>query len=431
MKKSISILITLLTIITFKGCNDSRILEEDTKKVGLSNYKVSYKYLNSDYFDEGYLFEPLYFKDNEFYGISSFYKFISNVEDENKKLLYKIDRNGNFNSYINESLTYYLEDTQNGREVKDKNIYAKGPTNKDKKYYYANFGNDSYKEVYWIEMYMKEIEEKKKEIIEKYDLYGTETIYKSDKGIIYEFNTNVFLNDSYEDKDYKENYKFIYYIDVNLEEAFISDIYKEDPSVAYYYNKEEDSFIKINIDGSYEKVEFINKEIVLKDYNINNNLDLKGIFEKAKAVISPYFHNEERFKDYTVIRYVDDNVLNKYIIINNATNEDKIYGEESFSDEKFIYINEVIPNSNYFLTKDKEDNCYIGLINEDLELELIGNIDLNLQSYSKEYGGPDISIFSNDNGSKLLITIKEFNKSLKGKYYNNIQYIYVDIEKKE
>lgn len=427
MKKFIKFLIITSLVIVFTGCNGSRVLEENTKDLGLSNYKVTYKYLNSDYLDEGYKFNPLYFKNDELYGLANAYPLNVPLEDYEDNLLYKIDISGNFKEYENHTISSYLDDWQIKDTIKDKNIYNRGLYTNDINYRYTDLENDSLKEIPWIKEPKEIINENQTSIKgSSEDYHYRELSFGYGNFIIYEFNSKYSYNTEDEEKLKDiDNNKVVYYLDMENEKFYISDILKEDPSLLYYYNEEEEAFIKINEDGSYEILELKEGKINFKEYNTQNNTNLNEALDKSKRGKVNF-----SLKDYSIIKYIDDNLLSRKIIINNNTNEFKTYKKESFGDKDYIDIFTVIPNNNYVLSLSNK-GAYLGVINEELEIEFLKEIDFNLDIYDKEKESIGLDVFSNKDSSKILITLScsSFDKP---KYiFNKIQYIYVDIESKE
>ena len=58
---------------------------------------------------------------------------------------------------------------------------------------------------------------------------------------------------------------FIYCIDFDKEELYISDILKEEESLAYYYNESLEKFIKVNNNGVFEELDLVDNKIEIKE----------------------------------------------------------------------------------------------------------------------------------------------------------------------
>jgi len=428
MKRIIRILIVTLIVINFNGCNESRVLEENTKEIGLSNYKVSYKYLNNDFFQEGSLFEPLYFKGDEIYGLVTAYPKNGLVEDY-PTTQYKIDNLGDFKEYKNASLEEYQSDSQVRTSPINDNIYIRSPHTKDINYYYSDFENNSLKELEWLKEPMENIVEIKSEFKEVYaESYGNEDL------IIYEYNSNPSKGFIDENDDRTErNYKLIYMIDLENEKMYVSDVIEEDKSILYYYNDDIEAFIKVDKDGTFKKISTKQDRIYINDYSsdyINNYLESSNnLFKNIKSAA---INNIFLLKDYSIINNINRETLNsETIIIRNKDGKINNHIEKGYKDKDYIYVLQPIENSNYMLTKNN-DKYYISVINENLEIELIKEIELNNNISSERNKSADISMFSNDDGNKALITIKHFNIDKEYIYaYENIEYIYLEIEKRD
>lgn len=427
MKRIIRILIVALVVINFNGCSDSIVLEENTQEIGLSNYKVSYKYLNNDFFQEGSLFEPLYFKGDEIYGLVTAYPKNGLVEDY-PTTQYKIDNLGDFKEYKNESLEAYRNDSQVRNSPINDNIYIRSLHTKDINYYYSDFENNSLKELEWLKEPMKNIVEIKSQFKEGYaESYGNEDL------IIYEYNSNPFKGFMDDNNETEINYKLIYMIDLKNEKIYVSDIIEEDKSVLYYYNDDIESFIKVDRDGTFKKIDTKKDKIYINDYSsdyINDYLESStNLFENIKlAALNAVF----LLKDYSVIKNTNRETVNsETIIIRNKDGKINNHIEKEYKDKDYIYVLYPIKNSNYMLTENN-DKYYISIINEDLEIELIKEIELNNDISSERNKSANISMFSNDEGNKALITIKYFNIDKDYIYvYENIKYIYLEIEKRD
>jgi len=421
MKKAMSLIITSLLLITLKGCNESRVLEENTKETGLSKYNISYKYLNSDYFKEGYIFEPLYFKNDELYGIAKVYSNLSTkYEDDNLK--YKIDKEGVFKEYENSLIDEYLNDGQIRSSISNKSVYERNLHTQDINYFYSDFENNTLTELRWLKEPMEIIKEKTEGLDSesKFD----KLVYKYKNIALYEVIT---MNDK-ESKEtrvaYKDNYKFIYCIDFDKEELYISDILKEEESLAYYYNESLEKFIKVNNNGVFEELDLVDNKIEIKE---NKKEDFK---------INANYKFNHNLKDFTIIIYNNRNEetnepeASQTMVINNKDNNYKIYYEDKDEMNDYIYVSNEIKNSNYFIAS-YNYKYYIASIEDNLELELIREIDLNYDIY-EETDSISRDIFSNEDGTKALIKIAKKNWDKDSKYFfDKIQYIYLEIEEKE
>ena len=448
MRNFIKILIITVSLITLKGCSESRVLEENTKEVRLSNYKVSYKYLNNDFFEEGSLFEPLYFKGDEIYGLVTAYPKNGLVEDY-PTTQYKIDSLGNFKEYKNESLEEYRNDSQlrnisqvrNGNQEKSdlinntiytKKNYIKDITMKklyieDINYYYSDFANNSLKELEWLKEPMKNIVEIKDQFKGGYEeSYGNEDL------IIYEYNSNP-SKDLIEDEETEKSYKLIYMIDLKSKRIYVSDLIEEDKSMLYYYNYDIEAFIKVDKDGTFKKIDINQDRIYINEYSsdyINDYLEgSNNLFENIKSAA---LNNILLLKDYSVIKNINRETVNsETIIIRNKDGKINNHIQKEYKDKDYINVLHPIENSNYMLTENT-DKYYIGIINEDLEIELIKEIELKNHISSERNKGADISMFSNGEGNKALITIKHFNIDKDYIYaFDNIEYIYLEIEERD
>lgn len=396
MKRIISILITILTIITFNGCNKSRVLEENTKENGLSKYNVSYKYLNSDFFEEGALFETLYFKEDEVYGLVTAYPKNGLVEDY-PTTQYKIDILGNFKEYKNESLEEYRNDNQlkniiqvrNGHQEKsyliNNNIYKKGNYIKDKtmkklyiediNYYYSDFANNSLKELEWLKDPMKNIVEIKSQFEE-----GYEDSYVNEDLRIYEYNSNPskgFMDDDNNNYEMEKNYKLIYMIDLKSEKIYASDLIEEDKSMLYYYNDDIEAFIKVDKDGTFKKIDIKQDKLYINDYSSDYIDDyLEGSNNLFENIKSAALNNILLLKDYSIIKNINRETVNsETIMIRNKDGKINNHIQKEYKDKDYINVLHPIENSNYMLTENN-DKYYISIINNDLEIELIKEIEL-------------------------------------------------------
>lgn len=425
MKRVISFIITSLLLIGLKGCNESRVLEENTKESGLSKYNVSYKSLDSDFFKEGYIFEPLYFKDDELYGIANIYYkslAIEEEEEEDDNLKYKIDKDGNFKEYKNSLIDEYLNDNQIRDSISNKSVYKRGIHTQDINYYYSDFENDSIKVLEWLKEPIEIIKEKTERLDSesKFD----NLVYKDKNIELHEVVTMNYKESNGTRIAYKENYKFLYSIDFNKEELSISDILKEEEGFGYYYNENIGKFIKVNKDGFFEELDLKDNKIEIKENKIENF--------KVNANYSFNYN----FKDFTIITYNNRNEETnepgptQTMVINNKDNNYKIYYEDKDMMNDYIYLFSKIENSNYFIAV-YNNKYYLSAIKDNLDLELIKEMNFNYEMYG-DGDSSQMSIFANEEGNKALITITSYNFSKDDVYkHNKIQYIYLAIDEKE
>lgn len=421
MKKAISLIIISLLIISLKGCNESRVLEENTKETGLSNYNVSYKSLDSDFFKAGYIFEPLYFNNDELYGISKAYSTLA-IKEEDNNLKYKIDKEGIFKEYENSLIDEYLNDRQIRGSISNKSVYERGLHTKDINYFYSDFENNTLIELKWLKEPMEIIKEKTERLDSEFKF--DKLVYKYKNIELYEVITMNYKESNGTRVAYKDNYKFIYCIDFDKEEFYISDILKEEKSLGYYYNENLEKFIKVNNNGVFEELDLVDNKIEIKenkkeDFNINAN-----------------YKFNYNFKDFTVITYnnrneeTNETEATQTMVINNKDNNYKIYYENRDEINDYIYVSNEIKNSNYFIAS-YDHKYYIASIEDNFDLELIREIDLNYDIY-EEADSISRDIFSNEEGTKALITIAKENWGKDDRYFfDKIQYIYVEIEEKE
>ena len=395
MKKCLVLI--LLSVFTLISCSSKVVIEENTKNNKILNkYNITVREIK-DNFDYDYqVFKPLYFKDNNIYGINDV-RINGEVKEGEANVPIKLNSKGEFIENDDEGLKEFIEDPlRRNYTIQASGINSEGLHTRDNTYYYYDLRENIKFYLKDLDKFFYEIEEvsklKSEEVYDLENYYIVEIIcHESPEG----------LEGNYDAIEMTAKATII--IDKANKTYYKTEINKETPYV-YYFDEKENSIMALNYLGEIKK-------IILEDGRINY-LDYKNVVLEGFGGYTLF--------DYLMIRkFVNDNyvVLSVYI---DGEHKTFIYdiknGEIKLNSEDFIVDN--VDNTNYFIIN-SDDGNYLSTINKNMEFELLCKL-FNYGYYD------NITIIGNR--KNVFALLEKYNFENERSYLEDKKYLLVNIE---
>lgn len=395
MKKCLVLI--LLSVFTLISCSSKVVIEENTKNNKILNkYNITVREIK-DNFDYDYqVFKPLYFKDNNIYGINDV-RINGEVKEGEANVPIKLNSKGEFIENDDEGLKEFIEDPlRRNYTIQASGINSEGLHTRDNTYYYYDLRENIKFYLKDLDKFFYEIEEvsklKSEEVYDLENYYIVEIIcHESPEG----------LEGNYDAIEMTAKATII--IDKANKTYYKTEINKETPYV-YYFDEKENSIMALNYLGEIKK-------IILEDGRINY-LDYKNVVLEGFGGYTLF--------DYLMIRkFVNDNyvVLSVYI---DGEYKTFIYdiknGEIKLNSEDFIVDN--VDNTNYFIIN-SDDGNYLSTINKNMEFELLCKL-FNYGYYD------NITIIGNR--KNVFALLEKYNFENERSYLEDKKYLLVNIE---
>ncbi|GAA0085317.1 hypothetical protein UT300007_17560 [Clostridium sp. CTA-7] len=401
MKKIISLIIALFSI-AMVSCNNTKVLEENTKENEVLNkYKITERTININ--DKDILFKPLFYDEDGVNGILSTSRTEPVSEDETRGP-YIINESGELIKEENKwfakeginYIDYYIKST--GKTTSYRGVYSEGIYTRDKKFYYID-----------LEKNIKfELEYYDKAYFEMYYDFGdiSSTTFQVDD--------NYYIEETSKrrDSEVKEE-KSILIVDIKNETYYTTGIVKMELN-RFYYDEKEKSIMALDTIGQIRKVILKDGKIYFEDYK-KFDFSKVGIETINGDTVTRmgYFN---KCGDYLIISFIDDKGY-KDVLYNISTNEIKIMDEEVF------IINE-IENTEFFVVS-HGNKLYLAEIGDKGEFDLI--FKLADDSYYQ-----NIIAKANKEGNSIFFELIKFEENTAGKssYVKDVKYSFLEIEEK-
>lgn len=402
MKKIILLMIAIFSI-AMVSCNNTKVLEENTKENKISDkYKITERNIENTERDKSFM--PLFYDSDIIYGTMSPK---NSGAPEEFQIPYYIDSSGAFKR------------VEEGKFDKDEIGFIKDTYGCiDSGVYMLNSNRLSERKFYYIDIVNKN----------KFELDGYEKIYNSielklknfgNRGAKLEGNENYYIQGYFnvEDKGKSINNEEIIIIDLKNESYYVVRN-NNNRYIKFYFDNNEEAIMAIDNLGKIYKLTLQEKEIVSELYKDIGVEDLE-IYDKYGYLGSFYFednlilntHNNEskEFYDYSNLFY-------------------KVKSDELISMDKEKIIIGKVNNTNFFIVLYNE-NRYLAEISDDGEINLIYKLD-DSEGYRYFYG------VANKEGHNIFVTkikyneenVKDYNASV---IKEDIKYSIIEITKNE
>lgn len=397
MKKIISLMIAIFSI-AMVSCNNTKVLEENTKENEVLNkYKITERNININ--DKDILFKPLFYDEDGVNGILSITRTEPVSEDEIKEPYYIINEAGELIEeenkwFIKEGINYI--NSTGGTSYRG--VYSEGLHTRDKKFYYID------------------LEKNIKFKLEDYDKAYFKMYYDfGDIGITtFQLDDNYYIEQTSKrrDSEVKEE-KSILIVDIKNETYYTTGIVKMELN-RFYYDEKEKSIMALDTLGQIRKVILKDGKIYFEDYKkiYFSKVGIETINGDTGTRMG-YFN---KCGDYLIISFIHDKGY-KDVLYNISTNEIKIMDEEVF------IINE-IENTEFFVVS-YANKLYLAEIGDKGEFDLIFKLADN--GYYDE-----VRMKANEEGNSIFFELIKFEENTAGKssYVKDVKYSFLEIEEK-
>ncbi|WP_300381876.1 hypothetical protein [Clostridium sp.] len=408
--KSISIIFALCFIIINKGCNDTKVLEDNTSiKENKNNSKISITEIEDPFEDKKQIFTGVYIEDGKVYGNLTTRK-LGKVPDSEIDIPYIIDKNGKFieNKLDEEWLEEYNNLSKNS-VFNYNGLYTIGynTTHEElkKRSYYVDIEN---KKKFYLENDIEFRNKIKKNLEKSYS-----EIYNFDKFYIEVIKNYIPLVTEENYVEYKDRGNYILIVDKENDKEYLSDFLLDIPYL--FYSNKEKSIMGINDYGEIYK-------IIIK----NENIEIEKVDELSLEDYKLENLTGKRFTEF----YSVDNII--YFNVNTGYNQ-----ENNKNDSKSLVID--LETKNWRLLEENSNPYFIKNTKSALKMKEDGNFELvklnnnlNLVSLGTiKFSGDNISINSaigNKEGNKLFISIEQQRFNDKTTVLDKVNYYYINIE---
>ena len=370
MKKVISLIIGVLISTTLISCNNTQVLEINTKENNDSS-KYIFTERNIENKDKDKVFIPVLYKEDILYG-----KMILNNSEN--QIPYYLNEDGSFKeieegNFINEE----IELIKNGFINKESGIYMVD-SNKlsERKFYYIDIINKTKFELKDFEKAYSKIEVDLKKL--------------TNFGLKLEGNENFYIEEylSVEDSGIGKKKR---YIILDIKNQIYYTLSSDEINFIYfYYNKDEDSIMAIDVLGRIYKIKIVENKINYEIYKEINLGDMK--------IYNIFGHNIRKFNDEILIVNIENNSkenMDYYNILYNIKSGEII----SLDKEKTIVMK--LENTNFYRVLYKE-NQYIAELSENGDINLIYKLDND--EYRCMYS------IGNEKGDNIFLTRIKFSE---------------------
>ena len=391
MKKSIVVI--LLSVFTLIGCSSKIVIEENTKNNEILNkYNIMVREIKDNFQHDYQIFEPLYFKNNNIYGINDV-KIIGEVKEGEADVPMKINSKGELVENDDEGLKEFIEDPlRRIYSIKSHGINYEGFHTRDRTYYYYDLRGN-------IKFYLEDLDKFYYQI-EDIGEMKMEEIYDLEDFYIVE----IICHESFEDNidDAEMTAKATIIIDKVNKTYYKTEINKETPYI-YYFDKKENSIMALNYLGEIKKVILENESINYLDYKSINLEEIKKINLFDYILIRKYTND-----NFVVLSGIYDEENQRVIqIIYDIKNERVKLNSIMFTadnvDNSNYFVVDNVDNTNYFIV-DSDDGTYLSTINDEMEFELLCKL-YNTREYD------NIHVIGNETNVFVLLLKSDYKKS--------------------
>ena len=408
--KSISVLIILFFIIINKGCNDSKVLDDNTSiEESKNNSKISITEIEDPFEDKKQIFTGVYIEDGKVSGNLTTRK-LGDVPDSEIDRPYIIDESGKI--IENKLDKEWLEEYNNLSKYSVFNyngLYTIG---------YNTTHEELKKRSYYVDVLLK-----KKYYLDK-DIEYRNIIdsnlnnkfgesYNFEKYYIEVYKNYMPIGQEKDFVDYKDRGNYLLIVDKENGNEYLSDFLLDLPYI--FYSSKDKSLMGINNYGEIYKIIIENEEIKiekvdelsLKDYKLEN---LNGrLFTEFYSVDNIVYFNVQN-------RYNKENNKNysKSLVIDLETKNWRLLEENS--NPYFI------KNTKYAFKVKEDGNFELIKLKNNLTFESLGTIN---------FSGDNISINSavgNKEENKLFISIEQQKHDDETTILEKVNYYYINIE---